>query len=280
MQFKSVQDFLNHVQEELGANRLTLPTLPAVALKVRETMSKDNANAQQLANIIITDVALSARLIQVVNSPLFRGATAINNIQMAVTRLGLKTISSLVTSIVVQQMFTPSTELLADYFKSIWKHSVNVSGISRALATFAPHLNPDEAMLAGLVHQIGKLPILILVEKIPEFKNSPSRLNILLEKAHPAIGKIIMDTWLFPDELKLVPSEYVNFHRDSGPKADYVDVVQVAFLQNIANTDHPATRIEWSSVPAFTKLGLEGNIEILEIEGVAKELSTAHSLFS
>jgi HD-like signal output (HDOD) protein len=280
MQFKSVQDFLSHVQDELNANRLKLPTLPAVAMKVREAMTKEDVTAQQLANIIITDPALSARLMQVANSPLFRGATAINNIQMVVTRLGLKTISSLVTSIVVQQMFSPSTELLSEYFKNIWEQSVNVSGISRALATLAPHLNPDEAMLAGLIHQIGKLPILTLVEKIPEFKNSPSRLNILLEKAHPAIGKIIMETWLFPDELKLVASEYVNFQRDSGPKADYIDLVQVAFLQNIANTDHPATRIEWSTVPAFKKLGLESDIEILEIDGVSDELSFTNSLFS
>ncbi len=280
MQFKSVQDFLAYVQTELSANRLVLPTLPDVALKVRELLNKDDVNAQQIAKVIMTDAALSARLIQVTNSPLFRSSTDVTSIQMAVTRLGVKTVGSLVTSIIMQQMFTPKSELLAEYFVSIWKHSVNVSSISRALSAFVPHLNPEEAMLAGLVHQIGKLPILILVEKIPEFKDSPSRLNILLEKAHPSIGKIIMDTWLFPNELKRVPSEYVLFQRDSGPKADYVDLVQVAFLESIINTDHPANRIDRTTVPAFAKLGLEPQVEVLEIGDVAENITLSSSLFN
>jgi HD-like signal output (HDOD) protein len=279
MQFKSVQDFLVHVQAELDANRLILPTLPDVAIKVRDAVSKGDATAQSLAEIIATDAAISARLIQVANSPLYRGTLEIKNIQMAVTRLGNNTIRTLITSLIMQQMFTPTTALLEGYFRSTWEQGVNVSAISRALAAFVPHLNADEAMLAGLIHQIGKLPILTLVEKIPEFKDSPSRLDKLLEKAHPHVGKLIMNTWNFPEELKLVPSEYVDFQRDSGSKADYVDLVQVAFLQSIAGTDHPACRVDWNTVPAFVKLGIQPDTEILEIEGVSEEIELAHSMF-
>ncbi|CAD6875637.1 HDOD domain-containing protein [Methylomonas fluvii] len=279
MQFKSVQDFLVHVQAELDANRLILPTLPDVAIKVRDAVSKGDATAQSLAEIIATDAAISARLIQVANSPLYRGTMEIKNIQMAVTRLGNNTIRTLITSLIMQQMFTPTTALLEGYFRSTWEQGVNVSAISRALAAFVPHLNADEAMLAGLIHQIGKLPILTLVEKIPEFKDSPSRLDKLLEKAHPHVGKLIMNTWNFPEELKLVPSEYVDFQRDSGAKADYVDLVQVAFLQSIAGTDHPACRVDWNTVPAFVKLGIQPDTEILEIEGVSEEIELAHSMF-
>jgi len=278
MQFKSVQDFLTHVQAELDANRLVLPTLPDVALKVRDAVTKGDATAQELSEMITTDAALSARLIQVANSPLYRGAVEIKNIQMAVTRLGNSTIRTLITSLVMQQMFKPSSALLENYFRNTWSQGVNVSAISRALCAFVPHLNADEAMLAGLIHQIGKLPILTLVEKIPEFRDSPSRLDKLLEKAHPHVGKLIMDTWNFPEELKLVASEYVNFQRDSGAKADYVDIVQVAFLQSIVGSDHPACRIDWSTVPAFAKLGLQADAEILEIEGVSEEIEIAQSL--
>lgn len=280
MQFKSVQDFLVHVQSELNANRLVLPTLPDVALKVRDAAAKGDSKSQELADMIITDAALSARLMQVANSPLYRGAVEVNNIQMAVTRLGSSTIRTLITSLVMQQMFTPTTDLLEQQFRVTWEQGVNVSAISRALTSFVPHLNPDEAMLAGLIHQIGKLPILMLVEDLPEFKESPSRLNKLLEKAHPAIGKLIMDTWDFPSELKLVASEYIDFQRDSGGKADYVDLVQVAFLQSIAGTDHPACRIDWNTVPSFAKLGMAPDTEILEIEGVSEEIELAQSMLA
>lgn len=280
MQFKTVQDFLVHVQQELDANRLILPTLPDIALKVRDAVSKGEANAEELAKMITTDTALSARLIQVANSPLYRGTVEVNNIQMAVARLGNNTIRTLVTSLVMQQMFSPTSDALEELFRETWEQSVNVSAICRALASFANHLDPDEAMLAGLIHQIGKLPILMLVEKIDEFRDSPSRLNKLLEKAHPAVGKIIMDSWNFPESLKPVASEYVNFQRDSGAQADYVDLVQVAFLQSIAGTSHPACRVDWATVPAFAKLGMSAEAEILEIEGVAEEIEMAQMMLS
>jgi HD-like signal output (HDOD) protein len=279
MQFKSVQDFLVHVQTELQANRLVLPTLPDVAINVRDAVAKGDATAQKLADMTVTDPALSARLIQVANSPLYRGSVETKNIQMAVTRLGNSTIRTLITSLVMQQMFSPKSKVLEQYFRTIWEQGVNVSAISRALCTFTPHLNNDEAMLAGLLHQIGKLPILTLVENIDEFKDSPSRLDKLLEKAHPYVGKIIMDTWNFPDELKPVASEYVNFQRDSGPKADYVDIVQVAFLQSIVGTGHPACRVDWNTVPAFAKLGLQADDSILEIQGISDEIELAQSMF-
>ncbi|MCF6204608.1 MAG: HDOD domain-containing protein [Methylococcaceae bacterium] len=280
MQFKSVQDFLVHVQEELDANRLVLPTLPDIALKVRDAVSKGEATSQELADMIVTDAALSTRLIQVANSPLYKGSVEVNSIQMAVTRLGSSTIKTLITSMVMQQMFSPSSPLLEEYFRDTWEQGINVSSISRALASFVPHLNPDEAMLAGLIHQIGKLPILMLVENIPEFRDSPSRLNKLMEKAHPPIGKIIMDTWDFPYDLKSVASQYVNFQRNNSKKADYVDLVQVAFLQSIAGTDHPACRVDWNLVPSFSKLGLESDAEILEIDGVSEEIELTQAMLS
>lgn len=280
MQFNSVQDFLNHVQQELNANRLVLPVLPDIALKVREAVASGDVSAKELADIIVTDAALSTRLIYVANSPLYRGVTEIKDIQMAVSRLGHKIVGALITSLVMQQMFRPTSKLLETHFRKTWEQSINVSSISRALVALTPHLNRDEAMLAGLIYQIGKLPILTLVEHIPEFRDSPSRMDKLLEKAHPAIGKLIMDTWSFPEALKLVPSQYVDFQRDSGAVADYVDVVQVAFLQSVAGTDHPACRVDCSTVPAFAKLGLTADIEVLEIEGISDEIELTKSMFS
>jgi HD-like signal output (HDOD) protein len=280
MQFTSVQDFLDHVQSELDANRLVLPTLPDIALKVKNAVNNGDVSARELAEMIVTDVALSTQIIRVANSPMYRGASEINNVQMAVSRLGNNTIRTLVTSLVMKQMFRPSSKLLESLFRKTWEQSVNVSAISRALCAFSSHLNADEAMLAGLIHQIGKLPILMLAENIPEFKDSPTRMEKLLEKAHPAVGKLIMDAWDFPENLKPVAYEYVNFQYESGSKADYVDLVQVAFLQSIAGTDHPACRVDCSTVPSFAKLGFATGTEVLEIEGISDEIEIARSMLS
>ena len=280
MQFTSIQDFLDHVQSELNANHLVLPTLPDIAIKVKNAVTNGDISAKELAEMIVTDAALSTQIIRVANSPMYRGASEINNIQMAVSRLGNNTIRTLVTSLVMKQMFRPSSKLLEGLFRKTWEQSVNVSSISRAFCAFVPHLNSDEAMLAGLIHQIGKLPILMLAENIPQFRDSPTLMEKLLEKAHPAVGKMIMDSWDFPENLKPVASEYVDFRRDSGPKCDYVDVVQVAFLQSIVGTDHPACRVDCSTVPSFAKLGFSTDIEILEIEGISDEIEIARNMLS
>jgi HD-like signal output (HDOD) protein len=118
-----------------------------------------------------------------------------------------------------------------------------------------------------------------LVEKLPEFRDDPLRLDALLEQAHPHVGKIIMDSWNFPEDLKLVASDYVNFQRDHSGPADYVDVVQVAFLQSIADTDHPAFLVALTSAPpAFAKLGLQADAKIFEMEGVSEEIELAQSM--
>ena len=78
--------------DDLNNDRLPLPTLPEVAIKVRETVDDDNATIRDIADIINTDAALSARIIQVANSALYRGISTADNVQMAITRMGLNTV--------------------------------------------------------------------------------------------------------------------------------------------------------------------------------------------
>lgn len=186
----------------------------------------------------------------------------------------------MVTNLAMQQMFRQSSKIMEEQLRLIWEQNINVSSISHALAHFAPHLEPDECMLAGLIHQIGKLPILALAENIPEFRDNPGRLAKLLEKAHPVVGRLIMSYWDFPENLKPVAYEYANLQYDSGPKADYVDIVQVAFFQSIAGTNHPMTRIDCSNALSFAKLGLSADVEILEIEGISEDIEKAKDTFN
>ncbi len=104
------QTFYDDILADLENGTLMLPTLPEVALKVREVVDEPDVTAAQLAEIIITDAALSTRLLKVANSALYRGRIPTETIQNAVSRLGLTLVRNLVTSLVMEQMFqaTPS----------------------------------------------------------------------------------------------------------------------------------------------------------------------------
>lgn len=268
MQAVNAQQFLDRLKEEIEKDRITLPTLPDVALKVRAAVENGNTTASQLADMIAEDAALSARLLQVANSPLYRARAEITNLQMAIMRLGYDTVRTLIIGLAMKQVFQPDSALLERCFRDIWHTSVDVAAIGRALATLTPHLDAEHALLAGLIHQIGKLPILVLANHDQELANNQPALDRLLNELHPAIGALILSHWNFPDTLRQVVSDYRQWDRQTADgEADYVDIIQVAYLEHLADQGAEPP-VDPTAIGAFGRLGLAPDIEVVEIEGI------------
>lgn len=259
------QRIVNELLSELENDTLVLPSLPEVALKVRDTIDDENSSAKDVAKVISTDAALSARLLQVANSPLLRGATHIDSVDMAVSRMGNTMVKNCVNSIIVQQMFQPTTEITDKLFREFLDHSTEVAAISQALATFAK-LKADQAMLAGLVHDIGTLPIIKRAEDEPELLANEDTLREIIRETHTEIGKAILTKWDFGPEIIAVAAEHEDLKRSGGDKPDLVDVVMAANLQSYFGKDHPLASVSWSEVPAFAKLGLNTEVSVIDMD--------------
>jgi len=270
--------FVNELIEDLESGNLQLPTLPEVALRVRDVVDDENASANQIAEIIAQDAALSARLLQVANSPLYRGRQEIDRLSMVVSRLGNKLVRNLVTSQVMKQMFQATNDMVDKRLRDVWEHSVQVAAIARALAANTPGVMPDQAMLAGLLHDIGTLPILYRAEERDELLETPGLLDELILRLHTRIGGAILKHWKFPDTLVAVAAEHENLERDHPGPADLIDVVQVANLQSHMDTDHPLAIVDWSSVSAFQRLGLDDDVNEIELTDV-EEIQEVQRLF-
>ncbi|MCW8903207.1 HDOD domain-containing protein [Sedimenticola sp.] len=270
--------FFESLQTAIKENKITLPTLPEVALKVRDAVEQENVTAHQIADMVATDAALSARLLQVANSPLYRGRVPIESIQMAVTRLGYKLVRSLVVSLAMKQIFQATNDTLDVRLRSMWEQSVEIAAISRVLSQNLRHLDKEQAMLAGLIHNIGSLPILTWAESYPELMEDEAELDKLVAELTPAIGTQILEFWGFPESLVRVAAEAQNLSYDSGPQADYVDVVIVARLQALP-ADKVGDMASWINVPAFLKVGLDPEVEMIEIEGVAEDIESVQAFF-
>ena len=260
--------FVNELIEDLESGSLQLPTLPEVALRVRDVVDDEDANANQIADIIAQDAALSARLLQVANSPLYRGRQEIDRLSMVVSRLGNKLVRNLVTSQVMKQMFQATNEMVDQRLRSVWEHSVQVAAISRVLAGNTPGVLPDQAMLAGLLHDIGILPILYRAEERDELLDTPGLLDELIARLHTRIGGAILKHWKFPEMLVAVAAEHENLERDHSGPADLIDVVQVANLQSHMDTDHRLAGVDWSTISAFKRLGLDDDVHEIELTDV------------
>ncbi|TWC34611.1 HD-like signal output (HDOD) protein [Pseudomonas sp. SJZ079] len=269
------------VQQELlqaiENDDLVLPTLPEVALRVREAAEDPDIGIPQLSKVIGNDAALTARIIKVVNSPLLRTNREITDLQMAVSRLGINYTCNLATGLAMEQMFQATSDVVDRKMREVWNKSTEIAGICHVLCRHYTRLLPDQATLAGLVHQIGILPILTYAEEHNELLADSISLNHVIEQIHPIIGDKILRTWQFPELITQVPSQYLDFTRDSA-KVDYVDIVQVATLQSHLGSEHPYTQLDWSKVPAFSKLGLDPNVDMQADEDLSAAMEAAMNM--
>jgi HD-like signal output (HDOD) protein len=269
---KIKQDILDAIEND----SIVLPTLPEIALNVREITENEDSGLFDLIEVINKDTALSARLLKVSNSPLFRGANEITNLNMAVNRLGMQYTSNLATGLVMEQMFQATSEMIDTRMRATWQRSTEVAGICNVLARQHPHLAAGQATLAGLVYAIGALPVLKYVEDHDVQINSVT-LDSLVDELQPIIGEKILDKWDFPAELRPVPKECVNFMR-TGNKADYADLVMVAMLQNYIGTEHHYLEMDWQSISAFKRLGIDPGIDPNEDEDLTAQMEAAMAL--
>lgn len=276
------QQLYHAILENLENGKLVLPTLPDVALKVRDVVENPNATASQLAEIIVTDAALSARLLKIANSALYRGRVPVESVQAAVSRLGLNMVRNLVTSLVLQQMFKPSSKQLEARMRELWEHSTKVAAISQVIAAKVPTIKTDEAMLAGLIHSIGVLPILMRLETTQDpLLKEDEALNQLIISLHPKIGEAILKRWEFPANFVAVAAEHQNLNRNSSSSdPDLVDVVQVAYLQSQYGTQHAVDPVSLQKVAAFQKLNIDTGFSVVELDENSEEYAEALALFS
>jgi len=254
--------------DDLENDRLPLPTLPEVAIRVRETADDDNASITDVARIIETDAALSARIVQVGNSALYRGINPAETVQAAAMRMGLDTVRTLATSLVMKQLFQATHPVVDHYLRRAWKQSTDVAALSAMIAKSSTTLEADSALLAGLTHSIGLSPILVKAEGDPELLNNAQTLEKLMYEIYPIVGSRILENWGFSEALVKVPAEHLNIARngDNG-KADYVDIVQVALLQTLDDPNHPLANIDHAEVSAFDRLGMQASPEEINMTG-------------
>ena len=264
----SCQALISKIKTEHDAGRLILPSLPEIVVRVRQAVNNDDVNLGDVVKLIQLDASLTARLVQIANSPLYRSPQPVDNCLMAVNRLGLKTTRDLVTCLVLNNVFNADNKLLHSKIQTLWEHSCHVASIASTIAKITPNLHEDTALLAGLLHDIGVLPILHYAAEFPEIIESEEKLNFVLQELRGTLGRQILEKWNFDAVLSAVSEESENWLREGDATADYVDVVIVAQIHSYFGKEKNADLPNLLSTPAFLKLGLsklgaDASLEVL-----------------
>jgi len=262
-------------------DKLVIPCLPDVALKLRSAIQKD-IGIQEAVQIINFDSVISSRLIQIVNSPLYRAVNPITNSLDAVSRLGLDTTRNLVTSISIQNLFKSKNKETKLKVHELWKKSIEVSSISYTLAVLTKKANPDEALLAGLTHNIGALPILIFADSLNQNEYSEQDLKHTIKTLQGLIGSLILKEWGFPENLQVIPKNIEKWYGNEQGELDISDVVLLAKYHSYIGSENSQQLPAIYTLPAFQKLGnneLTPDMSLQTLNDAKQQIAEAMSLF-
>lgn len=256
-----VETVSNDIIQALQNDQLTLPSLPEIALKVRDIAEKENSTVPQLTKVISQDAALSARIIRVVNSPLLRAAQDVKDLPMAVSRLGINYTSNLAIGLAMEQMFQATSEMIEKRMRALWQLTGQVSGWASVIAAHTKLIPTDEAMLAGLIHRIGALPILTYAEERDDLIQDNITLGKIIDRLHGPIGKAILEKWEFPENLAEVPVMYRKIDRKA-LEPDYAGLITISNLIHNKELNVGWGKIDWENVPMFKAFQLPQNRDV------------------
>lgn len=204
----------------------SLPSMPSLYREVVEEAQSKNGSLAKVADIISKDVAMSAKLLQVANSAFFATPGEVSSIIRAVNILGLENIKSLILTI---KIFTGSHPKDSPCYSmsSLWSHSISVGMIARGIATQEgfPQNRIDEALMAGMLHDVGKV---VLMDKLAKecreiselVKSSGCRLweaeQKIVGTTHAQVGAYLMSLWGLSESAV----EAIAFHHCPGKSAN------------------------------------------------------------
>lgn len=246
-----------HLLKAFQQNRLQLPALPEAALKIRQVINSSDIGTKEIIQIVQTDPVLSARLVKVANSPLYGTWREIKTVRDAVRRLGMETTRNLSFSLSVKRLFNAKTALARTQIQRIYDESVGISALAYVINRHrAEHLDPEQSLLAGLMQNLGLIPILHFIDEHPGLIKKPEALEKSMSNLRLPISRLLFKQWKFDSDFLQVVEQAENWTRDTGERADYVDIVIAARLLYLHRTGQLDDNLVLDLLPVIKKLDL------------------------
>lgn len=244
-----LQAFSQYYLEE----EMEVPSLPDIAFKLRKAIQAEIGVAEAV-KIIQLDPVMAAKLIQVANCPLYLTAIPAKTCFEAVNRIGLKATQNLVISLSLKQIFHSQNPLIKKILDRVWRQSIYISCICYVLASETKKVNPEEALLGGLVCDIGIVPFLNFAANLPEDYYKEESLERVIPFIRGPVSAYILREWSFPEELYEIPLYADDWYQHRGNQISLIDIVVLSRLHSKIGTPEMANLPEITSIPAASKL--------------------------
>ncbi|MGV1099783.1 HDOD domain-containing protein [Thiovibrio sp. JS02] len=218
--------------------KITLPTQPGIVIEINKELRQEHPSFPRIASLVSQDASMSARVINVINSPFFGLAKKVDSIIQALTLMGLENFRKVVLTACLQEKLGGNSE----EEKVFWEHSLHCAVAAEALARsirgllLAEGITPDQAYMAGLFHDIA-IPILLKrsadYRPVVPFALSHKRDIIeeedrLIGSDHCVIGGLLAKSWSVPEE---VCKAIIHHHASNPSGHKNVPLKLIALIQ-------------------------------------------------
>lgn len=159
---------LKYIVEQANTGDLVFPTNIAASVKIQQAIRDPECSADLASRLVLNEPLLAARVVATANSAAYSRGNVVNNVKAAINRLGFSTLNAIVASIVVRQLAGSSKDKrIQSMVSTLWEHSAQVAALSRVIARKITKVDPDTAMFAGIVHEVGNFYLLSRAEEFP-----------------------------------------------------------------------------------------------------------------
>ena len=223
------QEFFSDFSRDLSLQQVSLPACPDLAKTIRRAIESKSSSSQDVARVISVDPAIAARVLKIANSPIFRGQRAIEDLHEAVTRIGLHTVGELVVCFTLRETFKSKLPNLRKHLRENLEEAVHVAALCEHLCRDNELPWHETATVAGLIHNIGSLPIINYAGEHPAFQSNPDVLKRARKRFAPEVGEQLARDWQLGDNYQQVLRQAHDWRYDA-KKSDLTSLVIAARL--------------------------------------------------
>jgi HD-like signal output (HDOD) protein len=266
--------FVERLAQDLRDERLELPAFPEAVIRIQRVLQSPDTKTEDVVRILSSEPALAARLLRMANSAEFRRADQnITDLKTAVARMGFNMVRSVAVAFAMRQLrrkdtYTPTAQL---QLEQAWEESLDTSATCFVIAKRFTRLNPDQALLTGLLHVLGRLYIIMRSKDMPEL--SDAEMRQVIDGWHATIGKAILETWGLPEAL-----QHAVEHQDELETAQEGDVLLTDVL--IAAKLLGRGETDGVKYPALRRVGVAIKDGVLPTREYDEELKSVRSSLS
>ena len=227
-----VFSFVKGLAAELSLGQVELPSVPVIVVRVQQTMADENVTNDVVVRVIGSEPMLAGRLLTMANSAALNSSgRKIADLPTAVARVGFNIVRSAALSFAVEQLRKASEyRHLEQQLDLLWKNSVQIAAMCHVIARRFSSLNGDTALLAGLMHNVGRIYILTRASKYPTLTADPLTFNSIVRDWHANVAKALLENWKVADEIVDAVAGHEDLDREARGPVTLTDVLSLAML--------------------------------------------------